>query len=540
MRRNRGLLGSIQEVALVDGQTPVWWQSEIAQSTVRLDDLKRACVWVESWEVAVRAVLHHGPLLGHSLAELMDRFARQAGVKLDAPRSKRPQPARPEYRRTRDREEALTDEGSATVSPSRGTVPMQEGDQVSEETVPHRSRPDPFQLEPHASGEVHPETHGDWLRDLGRWADRSLGQWGLDVFRTAQQASSGQQDIGEAALLGHSLAELTDQITDPAGSKPEKTRHRQSRFAWPEYRPARNRQMAPASKRWAKVSHSGSPVTAQQGDQVWEKTPGPIHQMESQASQALLYRLAGATAAAQGSHGIRRRPTGEPMKPKAVASPSVPRDSATHRNWLRDLARRAGGSLLQEGHDDDLSAPLYASSDQPGLGELLSLAEQWALPLNGPPAYPGLLGRLVCVPESDGPEREEQPGVAPRHPSARRSPDQDAAPATEHARPWHAVGMKATESSQAVSQPTVADRMENTGGESVSPVRIAPPAAATSLPPLLPPQIAGKPSSLAATAIIQGVARQEEAAATENDQSALATKIKRILDDEARRHGIDV
>jgi hypothetical protein len=82
--------------------------------------------------------------------------------------------------------------------------------------------------------------------------------------------------------------------------------------------------------------------------------------------------------------------------------------------------------------------------------------------------------------------------------------------------------------------------MENTGGESESPVQIAPPAAATSLPPLLPPQIAGKPSSLAATAIIQGVARQEEAAATENDQSALATKIKRILDEEARRHGIDV
>jgi hypothetical protein len=82
--------------------------------------------------------------------------------------------------------------------------------------------------------------------------------------------------------------------------------------------------------------------------------------------------------------------------------------------------------------------------------------------------------------------------------------------------------------------------LENTGGESVSPVRIAPPAIATSLPPLLPPQIAGKPPSLAATAIIQGVARQEEIAATENDQSALATKIKRILDDEARRHGIYV
>lgn len=501
MRRNRGLLGSIQEVALVDGRTPVWWQSEIAQSTVRLDDLKRACVWVESWEVAVRAMLHHGPLLGHSLAELTDRVARRTGLKPDVPRSERPQPARPEYRRTREREMALPENGPA-------------------------------------SGEFHPETHRDWLHDLGWWADRSLGQRGLDVFRTPRQVSPDQQDIGEMTLLGHSLAELTGLVTGPAGSKPEKTRPRQSRFAWPEYRPARNREMAPASKRWAKVSHSGSPVTAQQVDQVWEKTPGPI-QLASQASQVLLYRLAGATAATQGLRTTQRRLICEPMKPRAGASPSVPRDPATHRDWLRDLAKRAGGSLLQEGHDD-LSAPLYASSDQPGLGELLSLAEQWALPLNGPLATPGLLGRLVCVPESDGPEREEQPGVAPRHPSGCRFPDQVAAPATEHARPWHAVGVETTESSQAVSQPTVADQLENTGGESVSPVRIAPPAVAISLPPLLPPQIAGKPSSLAATAIIQGVARQEEAAATENDQSALATKIKRILDEEARRHGIDV
>ncbi len=538
MRRIRGLLGSTQEVALAGGRAPVWWQREIGRSTVRLDGLRWACVWVDAWEAAVRPTLCHEPLLGRSLAELTDKVARQAGVKLDAPRSKRPQSARPEYRRTREREVTLTENGSATVFPSRGTVPMQEGDQVSEETVPHRSRPDPFQLEPHASGEVHPETHRDWLRDLGRWADRSFGQRGLDVFRTPQQASSGQQDIGETALLGHSLAELTGLVTGPAGSKPVKTRPRQPRFAWPEYRPARNREMASARKRWAKVFPSGGPVTAQQGDQVWEKTSGPI-QLASQASQALLYRLAGATAAAQGSHGTRRRPTGEPMKLRAGVSLSVPRDPATHRDWLRDLADRAGGSLLQEGHDD-LSAPLHASSGQPGLGELPSLADQWALLLNGPPAYPGLLGRLVCVPESDGSEREEQPGAAPRHPSAIRSPDQVAAPATEHAKPWHAVGVETTESSQAVSQPTVADQLENTGGESVSPVRIAPPAIATSLPPLLPPQIAGKPPSLAATAIIQGVARQEEIAATENDQSALATKIKRILDDEARRHGIYV
>jgi len=499
MKWIQGLLGSTQEVALVGGRAPVWWQSEIERSTVRLDDLKRACVWLESWEVAVCAMLHHEPLLGRSLAELMDRFARRAELKLDVPRSKLPQPARPEYRRTRDRKVTLINEGSA-------------------------------------SGEVCSETHRDWLRDLGRWADRSLGQCGLDVFRTPWQVLSGQQEPSETILLGHSPAELSDQVVRPTGSKPEKTRRQQPRFARPEYRAARDREIVQASKRWTKVLPSNASVTVQQG--VWEKTPDPI-QMESQASQALLYRLAGATAAAQGLRTTRRRPIGEPLKPQAGASPSVARDPASHRDWLRDLAKRAGGSLLQEGHDD-LSASLYASSGQTGFGELPSLADQWALPFNGPPAYPGLLGRLVCVPESDGPEREEQPGATPRHPSALRSPNQVAAPATGHAKPWHPVGVETTESSQAVSQPTVADQLENISGESVSPVRIAPPAVATSLPPLLPPQIAGRPSSPAATAILQGVTRQEEAAATEDDLSALAAKIKRILDEEARRHGIDV
>lgn len=413
---------------------------------------------------------------------------------------------------------------------------MQDRDQISEESILHRQTQDPFQLDPQAGGEVHPETHRDWLHDLGQWADRSLGQCGLDVFGTPQQASPVQQDIGETALLGHSLAELTGLVTGPAGSKPEKTRPRQPRFAWPEYRDARDRKMVQASKRWAKVSPSGSSVTVQQGDQVWEKTPGPI-QLASQASQALLNRLAGATAAVQDSYGTRRRPTSEPMKPKAAASPSVPRAPAYHRDWLRDLAKRVRGSLRQEEHDE-LSAPLHASSSQPRLGETLSLADQWAMPLNGPPASEDLLGRLVSVRagEGDGSDRKH-PSTVPRGPSAIRSPDQLAASATDHTGLWHMLGAKATGNSQAGIQPTVAD-MENMGGESESPFRIAPPAVATSLPPLVSPQVADKPPSPAA--ILLGAARNEEAAATEDDLSALAAKIKRILDEEARRHGIDV
>jgi len=503
MRRNRDLLGSIQEAALVGGRAPVWWQREINRSMAQLYDLQGACAWLESWETAVCPTLRHEPLLGRSLGELTDKVARRVGLEPYVPRPGQPRSARPEYR------------AEKTILRRPTPVPVQLEPQASGEVLsslaagtsapaegPSRLQGQPIREPPESKTSVlpsvsrNPEIHRDWLHDLCRWADRSVGQRGLDVSRTPRQVSPDQQDIGEMTLLDHSLAELTGLVTGPAGSKPEKTRPRQPRFTWPEYRPARNREMAPASKRWAKVSHLGSSVTAQQVDQIWEKTPGPI-QMESRASQALLYRLAGATAVARNLRTTQRRPTGEPVKPKAVASPSVPRDPATHRDWLHDLAERAGGSLLQEGHDV-LSAPRYTSSSQLGLGALPSLADQWAIPLNGPPASLSLLGRLVCMPEGDGSEREMQAGVAPRRPPDIKSTDQDAAPATEHARPWHAVGVETT------------------------------------------PQIAGKPSALAATAIIQGVARHEEAAATENDQSALATKIKRILDEEARRHGIDV
>lgn len=69
--------------------------------------------------------------------------------------------------------------------------------------------------------------------------------------------------------------------------------------------------------------------------------------------------------------------------------------------------------------------------------------------------------------------------------------------------------------------------------------RIAPPAVAPQLPPLIPPQVVGQPvQPVAAATARQGALA--EATAAEDDLSLLAAKIKRILDEEARRHGIEV
>jgi hypothetical protein len=43
-----------------------------------------------------------------------------------------------------------------------------------------------------------------------------------------------------------------------------------------------------------------------------------------------------------------------------------------------------------------------------------------------------------------------------------------------------------------------------------------------------------------ASAVARHGARRDEASAPENDLSQLAAQMKRILDEEARRHGIDV
>lgn len=66
-----------------------------------------------------------------------------------------------------------------------------------------------------------------------------------------------------------------------------------------------------------------------------------------------------------------------------------------------------------------------------------------------------------------------------------------------------------------------------------------PPTVTPPLPPLLSPQSAGAPSLPEAAVTARLAAREKESVATD-DLDVLATKIKQILDEEARRHGIDV
>ena len=72
-----------------------------------------------------------------------------------------------------------------------------------------------------------------------------------------------------------------------------------------------------------------------------------------------------------------------------------------------------------------------------------------------------------------------------------------------------------------------------------APLAIAPPVGVERLPALLPAKSPRNPAPpVAALLAVRGA--QVESPTTEDDLRALADKIKRILDDQARRHGISV
>ena len=78
--------------------------------------------------------------------------------------------------------------------------------------------------------------------------------------------------------------------------------------------------------------------------------------------------------------------------------------------------------------------------------------------------------------------------------------------------------------------------MPTADAEGISPSRLLDAA----LPPLLPSRDLGPSSPWRAPAQVPAAVGRPEAEAAEEDLSRLAANLKRILDDEARRHGIDV
>lgn len=483
-------------LALAGGRGPAGWGRELSQGSARLRALERAGAWVEPL-IAAYPRLRDGPLLGCCLEAVMERAAHPPEL---GPIPIQPQPAR-------------------SIGP-RGTM-------EAEREPGRRARARP-----------QPNLPPGWVKR--RRAPQT------SVLGVARRSSIG----------------LGSPVSEPF----------QVRSAGPAEEPARH------------------------------PLPAPL-ELEPRANRALLERVVGSKLVDQPPPGSRSptglaRPTmilagpyGESKKGEVEAPLAAAWDTAAQHGWLEDLARRAGRSLRRHRLDalgggsrtlSVLGALVPGSTQAAGLDTRPSkrrliqaggargpdaegathvalprdgpaLAEAWRFTLDGQVAPLDLLVRLANSPAGDVGAGSGE-GLARQHWSLQSGPPRGQAirsgwrsqPGQVSATNFEGTHVPAGTSTQEDSRhpseahPETTSRTPNPGPKTWASARIAPPSGVSALPPLLPFQEVGVPSPPVATAAIQGMVRQEEMAMAGDDLEALAARIKRILDEEARRHGIDV
>lgn len=244
-----------------------------------------------------------------------------------------------------------------------------------------------------------------------------------------------------------------------------------------------------------------------------------------------------------------------PIVPTPKEPPKLPRvvclDSANQKRWRQQLIQRSDDSLRSR--SQYLNTPVSQRLQQKNLIEPLAVEESlshseresssnpWLCSL-GTTAPLDLLTDLV-TPRSTisslhdrtsepEPQRRSLPAHEPRFLPKQQAPEQVTTPSHSAIAPWQNTQTRSpletlSQSSEPTQKHKAAAELE----------RIDPPAVATTLPPLVASQT-GEDSPSVTTPLIQQRAQQE--AMPETDLDGLASQIKRILDEEARRYGINV
>jgi hypothetical protein len=222
------------------------------------------------------------------------------------------------------------------------------------------------------------------------------------------------------------------------------------------------------------------------------------------------------------------------------------RDPAAHPGWRSRLAERAE-SVLNRVQPDAAQGPPPAGDGAPAAGRTQTVADPWSMPLDGPGASSDLLNRLARGRLPDSAERN-RPQRGPS--SQAKAPSTEAFGALRSVRlpeesfsPSGLSGRRPPEAAQERSEPRTPEfggsgRVPRGEDDSTFPPAVRP-NVMRALPSLLAPQRAGEHPRPVAAATARHGARKEAIGAAE-DLDALADAIKRILDEQARRHGIDV
>lgn len=428
-----------------------------------------------------------------------------------------------------------------------------------------------------------------WWRDLvrkteGLTAVRRGGAW-------VEEIRAIHPRLCEGPLLGTMLSVLTGRASQAQETQPKTARPGKARFARWENPLELNRNKTTAN---ASTSSPFQPKVSNRQSgakrKVFGETPAgcsaqTLSKLQAQADGSLLNRLAGGnlvfestepqqagSSPVKGKHDVafggteqkQTRSFSATGKSSAAVFPPACRESAARQDWLNRLGQRAGKAMTQKQPDTTGSAKL-AQDDAQVSGQSPSLQEQWSMPLDGMCASLDLLNRLV---QEDLPGGEGNSGRAlPR--SSRGQPP----PSSEKPRPprpieksdefsqrsdswdgWHGEPASGANDFESKGTPPDTARAGSTlfapepgadgqvghgEGETKSSAPIIPPNVTPSLPDLLPPQRVGaQPLPVAAGTARRGA--REEAAMNMDDLDTLAGKVKQILDEQARRHGIDV
>jgi hypothetical protein len=301
-------------------------------------------------------------------------------------------------------------------------------------------------------------------------------------------------------------------------------------------------------------------------------------QLPRRASDSLLQRAApDALHATENLIGIASSPPrARPGSPSVNASLKVTRSEWLHlvadraaQKWIsgwvfpstrKSLSPAVPGNRSKKSHASAagaraqaLDAPASASSTTIETIILPALHDDWLLPIGGKQASPQLLASLVKRP------------ISPVAGNIHRNKETFTAINSDSRRPPSSPDLLATEQRVLTNGPDISrplDRMfdrqtpalpaDGDRSFSLQPVlnseereqdaspNFAPTALTPALLPLLPPASAGAPVLPVAADTARRIAWRDEVAAHETDLSVLAAQVKRILDEEARRHGIDV
>lgn len=393
--------------------------------------------------------------------------------------------------------------------------------------------------------------------------------------------------LRDTPLFGHCLAEQVAEATSLTSGEPTATRLLQTRGTRPgeptTTRPSRTWPAEPGEPATTRSlrNRATPPVEQAEHRQLFSSAvpnpearfpmPGPFHsdqkkstpeRLSGQASLALLSRLAGVTPSVR-----RKLPHRSPVGPSwpgqrdilNFQSPGLAEAAAGSLDlaqehffrWQEQLDRRVGHLLRRAGLPlAGLAEPEAASSawSRPVAG--VTVPGELLVQLAGQPQRAERRVRYNGVPPAAPPVALDDPfaspgtaqdGRQPVAPLSRRQPGpiaRSAEPAGSRRRVLRSPAIGETLSPGRPAAGVVGQILENSAVLRGAAGWIAPPTIAPQMPPLIPAPTVDPPTlPFAAIAAQQGAGAE---ALADEDLEALAAKIKRILDEEARRHGIDV